>query len=236
MDTVGSERYTSFSIKLFNMASLLNITHEQIINHRAAKKAAGNRGCISGRPIPAMDFFGYKDVQSWRPADPMNPHCFCFDCRDLWDKDATIDLQLISDGHTWALESYAELLPVEMRPPELGLHKSPLSLGLPTRSNGGGIAMVCDTTVPRYGSFDEVPMSLAAPRARDFANETAEERLKMDLATHKGELQSELITVMDRRRNAIFYDGAEREKFLASIDTDEQALWKKLDAITLLLK
>jgi len=99
-----------------NMASTLNITPEQIKTHRATRKAAGLAGCISGRPVPEMDLFGYKDVQSWRPADPMNPHCFCFDCRDLWDNDASIDLKLIQEGHKIAMWTYAELLPKEFHP------------------------------------------------------------------------------------------------------------------------
>lgn len=92
------------------MSSILSITTDQILNHRAARKAAGLVGCISGKPAPPINFFGYSDVQSWRPSDPMNPHCFCFDCRGLWDRDATIDLQLVQTGHRGALEVYGELL------------------------------------------------------------------------------------------------------------------------------
>ena len=228
------------------MSSTLSITPQQIIDHRAARKAAGLAGCISGRPVPEMDFFGYRDVQSWRPADPMNPHCFCFDCRDLWDNDATIDLQLITDGNMWARETYAQLLPMDARPTaratssELGSlmaeHESPPSLGLPTRSNGGGISRI-NTEQPTYGSFSEIPTSLPAPRARDIMNESPQERLRADLAILRGQVHSELVVVMDSRRHAITYDNPdEAAAFLASVREQETVLWKKLDAIDLLLR
>lgn len=89
------------------------ITTQQILAHRAAQKAAGLAGCITGCPVPEMRLFGYSDVQSWRPADPMKPHCFCFDCRGLWDTDASIDLQLLQQAHVGATRAYAELLPQE---------------------------------------------------------------------------------------------------------------------------
>lgn len=154
-----------------NMSSF-NITPEQVKAHRASRKTAGMAGCITGRPVPPMDFFGYKDVQSWRPADPMKPHCFCFDCRDLWDNDASIDVKLIQEGHKMAVWTYAELLPKESRPvmeevseaqprPSLalpmrsnsgGIAPPPASPVLPKRSNGGGIALL-----PRNGGAGEVP-------------------------------------------------------------------------------
>lgn len=216
--------------------STLSITPQQIINHRATRKAAGLVGCITGRPEPEMNFFGYSDVQSWRPADPMKPHCFCFDCRELWDNDASIDLQLILDGHRWARETYAELLPMDMRPE----NPSPPSLRvpLPTRTNGGGIPLPprINTEQPSYGSFDEIPTSLPAPRARDIMNESSDERLRMDLAILRGKLQSDLVVVMDRRRNAICYDNPiDRSIFLAGIGVEEEAITNKLAAIDLLL-
>jgi hypothetical protein len=254
----------------------LTITPQQIIDHRAARKTAGLVGCITGRPVPEMNFFGYSDVQSWRPADPMQPHCFCFDCRELWDKDAAIDFQLVLDGHQWARETYATLLPMEMRPAPRPAPK----LALPMRSNGGGIgwgavpSLMPDetsgqelspytddaavpapvptpptspasvpllprvsTSQPRYGSFGEVPMSLPAPRARDIMNESPDERLKGDLAVLQGKLQGDLVVVMDRRRNAVCYDdAAEKAAFLAQVDKDEAALWRKLDAVKVLLE
>lgn len=203
----------------------LNITTQQIKDHRAARKAAGLAGCISGRPEPPLDFFGYKDVQSWRPIDPMKPYCFCFDCRDLWDNDATIDLQLLEDGHTVALMTYSELLPPEF------VH--PKHVALPQRSNGGGISMppLCiDTSVPKYGSFDEIPSSLPAPKHFDGS-------LKAQLAKLRGEIQAELVVVMDSRRGLSNHDDAyDRVLAEATIHAKEAALWSKLDAIDILMK
>ena len=236
------------------MSSTLSITPQNIIDHRAARKAAGMVGCISGRPVPEMDFFGYRDVQSWRPADPMKPHCLCFDCRELWDNDASIDLQLILNGDEWAREVYATLLPMDMRPAPRPQHKegaNPAPLALPMRSNGGGISMMPErgdspapvplpprvsTSGPSYGSFGEIPMSLPAPRARDIMNESPDERLRGDLAVLRGKLQSDLVVVMDSRRHAITYDNPdEAAAFLSTVRDQETVLWKKLDAIDLLL-
>lgn len=93
----------------------MSITSSQILAHRSAQKeaalAGGPPGCITGRPVPQLSFFGYKDVQSWRPEDPMKPYCFCFDCRTLWDGDASIDLQLLTEGHVIAKQAYKELFP-----------------------------------------------------------------------------------------------------------------------------
>ena len=223
------------------------VTAQQIKDHRAARKASGLVGCISNKPAPPLDFFGYKDVQSWRPIDPMKPYCFCFDCRDLWDNDATIDLQLLQDGNTAALWTYGELFPPEFVHPKHtlpqrsnggGISEEPVpSLAKPTP--GGGITMPLrvDTSAPRYGSFDEIPTSLPAPRHRDLLNETPEERLKMDLAILRGKLQSDLVTVMDSRRALLYNDGPDdRIVVECQIDAKENALCAKIQAIDLLLK
>ncbi len=278
------------------MSSTLSITPQNIIDHRAARKAAGMVGCISGRPVPEMDFFGYKDVQIWNidasgrlnghpEFNRRDPWCFCFDCRGAFDPRGIVDAEIVNEGHVRAREVYATLLPVDMRPapavePKEGPNPAPLSaaLALPMRSNGGGIDMLCSdtrgvslcaddadlghelspytddsaeptllpgrvpllprvtTSQPRYGSFGEVPMSLPAPRARDIMNESPQERLRADLAILKGQLQSELVVVMDRRRNAVCYDNPdEAAAFLAGVREQEAALWKKLDAVDLLL-
>lgn len=88
----------------------------EILQDREARKSAGLVGCITGRPEPEISFFGYSDVQSWRPADPMDPHCFCFDCRELWDTDGTIDAELVNKGHNGALYAYRNLLPAIIDP------------------------------------------------------------------------------------------------------------------------
>lgn len=232
--------------------STLNITTQTIINDRNNRKAAGLAGCITGRPVPPMRLYGYSDVQSWRPADPMKPHCFCFDCRGLWDADATIDLQLINNKDPDALYSYRNIVPAEWMTAE---PERPAVL-LPKRTNGGGICMAPDDSAepapppaplvlpPRidtlrttYGSFDEVPTSLPAPTARDIMNESPEQRLKTDLAVLKGQLQSELVVVMDSRRRAAFFeDPDEGAAFLSNVREQEAKLWKKLDAIDFLLQ
>jgi len=229
----------------------LNITSQHIIDNRNARKAAGLVGCISGRPEPALDFFGYKDVQMWNvdangrmngdpEFDRKNPGCFCFDHRSAFDPQAEVDLQLILDGHTEARRTYASLLPTELVPPPRDVPPPPSTTLLPQRSMSGGIAppllLRVDTAPRSYGSFSEIPMSLPAPRARDILNESPDERLRADLGTLRGKLHSKLILAMDRARQAVCYDDpVERATFLATVRADEQALWSKIDAVDLLL-
>lgn len=245
----------------------LNITSQQIIDNRNARKAAGLVGCISGRPAPSLDFFGYKDVQIWNVdangrmnGDPgfnrMDPGCFCFDCRSAFDPRAEVDLKLVQDGHVEARRTYASLLPTELVPPPRAVvppSSSPLLRGatagdvpslcqppLLQRTSSGGIAaplfLRVDTTQPTYDGFDGIPTSLPAPRARDILNESPDERLRADLGILRGKLQTKLVLAMDRARQAVCYDDAEeRATFLATVRADEQALWRKLDAVDLLL-
>ena len=74
-----------------------SITTEQIKQHRKERKESGVVGCLKGI--------------SWRPEDPMNPECFCHDCRTTWDPEGDIDLALIKSGYRWACETYASLIP-----------------------------------------------------------------------------------------------------------------------------
>ena len=83
------------------------ITTEQIIAHREGRKKSGLIGCITGDDTPLFSLNGI----SWRPADPMNPHCFCHDCRTTWDPEGSIDLELIKAGNERALFVYATILP-----------------------------------------------------------------------------------------------------------------------------
>jgi hypothetical protein len=89
-------------------------------------------GCITGRPAPELDFFGYRDVQIWnRDAngrlngdegfDRKNPYCFCFDHRSAFDPRAEVDTELVNSGHARACEVYASLLqkPKESSPEEV---------------------------------------------------------------------------------------------------------------------
>lgn len=194
-----------------------NIRPEDIKNFRAARKAAGLTGCITGMPNPAMDFLGYRDIQSWRPVDPMNPHCFCFDCRDLWDPEGLIDLKLIQMGHPSAVWTYAAILPVQHVP-------APVA-PIPVRTTGGGAGFSNDKNAPP-------PLNLSKVKRDDKA---LEERCKTDLGELRGKLQSELITVMDKRRRMTCLTSEDRTNYLNELSQQETALWRKLDAIDVLL-
>ena len=251
LNTSASD-YLALSPQASNSMSSLNLTAQQIQDHRAARKASGLAGCVTGRPVPPMDFFGYKDVQSWGPADPMKPHCFCFDCRDLWDNDASIDLQLLKEGHKMALWTYAELLPEDQRPKKddaatpavvkplpllartMTEHPEAYARGVPREVFFPPLRV--DTSAPTYESFEEVPTSLPAPRHRDVMNETKEERLKGDLAELRSKIQGDLVRTMDKRRRGVYYEEPERSEYLRSVDQQENALWNKLDAVELLMK
>jgi hypothetical protein len=217
------------------MSSTLSLTTQDILNDRAARKAVGLVGCITGKPVPEMNFFGYSDVQSWRPSDPMNPHCFCFDCRGLWDRDATIDLQLLQNGHKDARYAYRNLIPDFVMP----LH--------------------VNTNQPTYDSFDQIPDSLPTPRAaarrsstgtliaspvisplpepvrRDVMNESPSDRLRRDLQELRAHIYSDLIPVMDRRRMGACMGEPELSSFIHQVDQEEAKLQAKIAAIDLLL-
>jgi hypothetical protein len=156
----------------------------------------------------------------------MDPHCFCFDCRELWDSDGSIDLELIQRGNEQALWTYAQILPADMIPAPL---PPVASILLPTRSNGGGIPLMMDS------DDGPVPLSLPKPTPRDITNETLEERLKMDLSLLRADIHRDLIITMDKARNLICLPEAERAEYMANLRTEEDKLWRKLDAIELLL-
>ena len=99
------------------MATTMAITPSEILQQRASRKAAGLVGCITGRPAPALDFYGFRDVQIWyRDAegrlngDPgfnyKDPYCFCFDCRGAFDPKGTVDAELVNEGHERAVFTY----------------------------------------------------------------------------------------------------------------------------------
>lgn len=210
----------------------LRISNQQILDHRASKKTAGLHGCQNGRDAPLTSLFGisWKVDAKGRWADqegydPEDPACFCHDCRTTFDPDGSIDLKLLQAGHDVARHIYADLLPVELRPPPL----PPVLLA--KRTPGGGLSPL-DTEQPTYALFEEIPTSLPAPRARDVMNETSEERLKGDLAALRSDLQGQIVEWMDKRRLA--YDGPEAT--LISINKEVDKLWAKLKAVELLLQ
>lgn len=50
--------------------------------------------------------------------DPMDPGCFCFDCRNTFDPDGTQDAELVNKAHQRACWTYESLLPEEKRQPK----------------------------------------------------------------------------------------------------------------------
>ena len=86
------------------MSSII-LSTQDILNHRSLRRASGVKGCKDGSDAPLTSLHGI----SWRPLDPMNPSCFCFDCRDEYDSDGTIDLQLYNEGHEGAKFTYDNL-------------------------------------------------------------------------------------------------------------------------------
>jgi hypothetical protein len=134
------------------------ITPSEILNHRKMRKQSGMAGCITGRPQPTMDFFGFRDIMIWNMdaegrlnGDPgfnrMDPRCFCFDCRESFDSDGTVDAELVNTGHVRACFVYASLLSKRTESQSNGFSNEPpltsttCSVAIPQRSNGGGISV-----------------------------------------------------------------------------------------------
>jgi hypothetical protein len=223
--------------------SSLNITAQQILDNRKARKDAGLVGCISGRPVPALDFFGYRDVQIWfydangkLNGDPgfdrKNPMCFCFDCRSAFDPDGTVDLELVLNGHGKACATYTNILIAEVKPAkdeQVAQPSKHATVPLPPRT---------ETCVPAPRPspvLTGIPTSLPPPRPRDLHTESFETRYKTDLAILRGEIQRELVVTMDKRRMLTSLSKEERTVYLKTIDEQEQALWRKMDALDILL-
>jgi hypothetical protein len=203
------------------MSSTQTITPEQIKLHRSIRKTAGLVGCKDGSDYPSQSLKGI----SWRPADPMNPSCFCHDCRETWDPEASIDLQLLKDGNKRAVATYASLLSAEQQPP------------LPYRSNGSsGVEMLPTRSMTHHSEPHPRPPPIYISLRRDVLNEMPNERLKRDLAELRGNLQSELVRVMDKKRIAAFSEESHRSEFFHYVDEEEHKIWKKLEAVELLLK
>jgi hypothetical protein len=292
------------------------ITPEQILAHRESRMKSGMVGCVTGRPVPAPDFFGYRDVQIWNMdangrmnGDPgfdrKNPRCFCFDCRGAFDPKGEVDAEIVNAGHERAREVYMALLvnPVPSPPPPAPTPTPtpPPSVPLPMRTNthypgvlsceedcwcgywenknqggaagagagagadGGGSHLPQRTMtehpeayargVPRSVWFpsspsseparpppitiprlSEVPTSLPAPRHRDILNETRETRVKKDLLEMLLNYRSEMVTIMDSRRSACFYeDPKKRDEFLAAVNKQEADLWALIHAVELII-
>ena len=213
-----------------------------ILAHRAHKKNSGVTGCKTKRSYPTA-LLGYKDIWTYYPTDPMNPECFCVDCRGEWDPDGTLDFQILQEGNVDAQRAYVELLPPEMVPPAplkqdlaLPMETTMLGLALPMRSTMEGIQIPPLTIEPQnYSTFEEIPTSLPAPRNRDVMNETVEERMRNDLQDLKLQLLKHLSKAMDSRYESLSMAEKERKVFLSSLTAKENALWEKFDAVETLL-
>ena len=205
----------------------LNITPQQIVEQRAARKKAGVVGCQNGMDMPLTSLRGISwrvDTKGRSPDHPdfdaNDPNCFCHDCRKSFDPDGTHDLQLINLGNKEAIRVYGDLI----------------RKAVPLPSHGIAWPPPVNTSIPVYSTFEEIPLTLNAPRARDIKNESPRERLKADLSSLRGEIQGKLIVVMDTRRRAVAMSEEERETFLEMTQEKESKLWAKLDAVDLLLK
>ena len=193
--------------------------------------------------------------------DPKNPMCFCFDCRSTFDPSGTIDCELVNAGDKRACEAYAPLLKNYTNTEDIPLFRTDCQqgwcdpcIGPPIKRQGSetyngvtyhmdGTATSCYSpplpplSIPTLSAthFDEIPTSLPAPRHRDIMNETTEERIKNDLARFRGDIQNELVFIMDTRRG-IFTDGSGKDELLDYLNEKEVSLQNKLDAINILLK
>lgn len=198
---------------------MTTVSPSDILNHRKWRSASGLVGCKDGSDAPLSSLRGI----SWRPADPMNPSCFCHDCRSEWDSDGVIDAELVNSGHKMACYTYNSLL------------EKPTYPVLPTRTNGGGIPPPLDIPPLSATTFEEIPTSIPAPRNRDIMNETNEVRLRNDLFEYLMKLEDDLINMMDTKRN-IFPDMPNRDLLIEKIMAAEGRLRDKIDSIRALLK
>lgn len=134
--------------------STIMITPQQILDDRATRRAAGLAGCMTGKPVPEMDFFGYRDVQIWNmdanglmPGQEgfnrKNPYCLCFDHRDAFDPKGEVDAELVKEGNVNALYTYRNLVPdlplpeAQTRNTENGLNTSLTSPSFTSSPPGG---------------------------------------------------------------------------------------------------
>lgn len=93
----------------------------EILENRKARKAAGMIGCLGRKNAVEFHLYGYRDVQCWNvdtngrfPGDEgydyTNPRCFCFDCRNSFDKEGKIDAELVNAGNVRACFVYGNLI------------------------------------------------------------------------------------------------------------------------------
>ena len=192
------------------MSSII-ITTQDILNHRALRRASGIKGCKDGSDAPLTSLHGI----SWRPLDSMNPSCFCFDCRDEYDPDGKIDLQLYNEGHAAAKFTYDNLSEKEENPQSV---------------------LFMQISQPTFTAFDEVPSPLPAPIHRNILEETPTERLHKDLVLLKENLFAKLNIVLETRDREDDMAMQDIPAFRSKIQTECRVLWDKIRAIDTLLK
>ena len=91
--------------------------------------------------------------------------------------------------------------------------------------------------IPPRANEGEFHFSLPAPRHRDIMNETHETRLKNDLCELLISYRGDMITMMDSRRPACFYDNRVlRDEFMNSVNKKEYDLWQKIQAAECLIR
>lgn len=237
---------------------MTTITAEQILNHRTWSLAAAEPQC----EWYGITTFANASFPQITPDDPP---CFCATCRNLYDSSGEIDAELVNTGQVKARKAYASLLLPDApssevkRTEENGGWMDPIPLKRTNAHYPGLCEKDCEfgckaPSVKRSGTewhggiplhvsiptlsathFDAIPTSLPAPRRRDIMNETNDERIKNDLAMLRSKYQNDLVRMMDSKRIPLLLDGTGRDELLARIRADEDAIWKKIDAINLLL-
>lgn len=224
----------------------IEVTPEQIIEHRLQRKNKGLVGCKDGSDWPLDSLRGI----SWRPADPMNPGCFCHDCRSSWDADGKIDAELIKNGNQDALWTYSSLLPEPFVPPPPPPSSLARPINLLPRTDGWGWRGPEEEVKPAAATppfppkiqilprtENDFSISLPAPRHRDIMNEDRQTRIKKDLLEILTDFRSEMIDIMDSRRTAIYKeDDGSRCKFLEEVEKKETVAWEKIHAAELLIR
>ncbi len=172
--------------------STLSISTADILAHRAGRKAAGLVGCKDGSDGPLHSLSGI----SWRPADPMDPHCFCFDCRETWDADALIDLHLLQNGHDGAVHTYASLV---------------FPKATPTTTSSSSVATATEVSsslapvhIPAEVGLSNVLPALIIPMSLPDPVPSHEHPILQSISRLISDIQSEQVRAMDLKRRATF--------------------------------
>ena len=151
---IGHSQYVPPS--QFTMSSF-TVSPSQIVDHRESRKASGLVGCITGRPVPEFDFFGYRDVQIWNidasgrlngdeGFNPRDPGCFCFDCRGAFDPRGEVDAELVNEGHARATEVYQSVINQAVAERQARLEREMAAAAVAAPPSGVGLAHTANST------------------------------------------------------------------------------------------